>query len=832
MPNGVVPTVRGFDWPPHPAQFFHAQVVAIDGVPVHGSAAIYAAVAARPLGTPITYTLRRDGVSRNETIASMRFRLVDYLSTCGVLLLFGCAWLAFALVVGFLQPHTRQAHVYLLQGLIAGLYPITGIFLHRPDHPALATLFFVLECLFPATWIHLALVFPIARRLRGARRLLIVAPYAVSLALAAVVLTGMARQPPDLAPLHAAYAYAAIGVLIFLAGLVDAYRRAGDLRHRLRAKAVLPGAILAGTAALFAFADSATSGRSLPVQFGLLLTPAFSASVAYAIAKHDLFDIDRVIRLSFTYAVLSVVVTGFYAALLGAFARIAPAGTDRQRAVLGVAYVVALAFALDPLRRLVQRGVDRAFGREAVDYRATLLDVSKVLTTVLDLNAVAAQVTRVLTDAMPLQSVAICLNPEGDAAPQLWQRRAGAALQRGAADPAFAALAVALAQPGAPIDPAAALSDIDDATARAALQRRLPELGAALVLPLRAQGRPIGVLALGPKRSGRGFTADDLALLRTLANQLAIALQNARSYDALSGLTQTLDAEVRRQTSALRASNTELARAMDELKQAQAQLVQSEKMASLGQLVAGVAHELNNPASFVHGGLANLSEYLHRFMELLRVYEAVPIADRDAAAAVDAARQRARLEYLLRETPELLRICGEGSERIKQIVDDLRVFARADQGERAATDLAADLDGTLRLLGARLTAGGVAVVRRYAGPLVVEAHAGQLNQVWMNLLGNALDALEGTTHPTLTVALARAEDGGATVTTADTGTGIPADTLPRLFEPFFTTKAIGRGTGLGLSIAYGAVKAHGGTIAVDSAPGRGTTVTVHLPATG
>ncbi|MDX2169913.1 MAG: hypothetical protein SF182_22780, partial [Deltaproteobacteria bacterium] len=426
MRNGVVPTVGAVDWPPRGADVFHAQVIAVDGVAVRDSAAIYAAVAARPIGTPITYTLRAGERIHDETLVSMRFGLADYLQTCGVLLLFGCAWLGFAIAVGVLQPHTRQAQVYLLQGLIAGLYPITGIFLHRADHAWLTGLYFLLEGLFPATWIHLAFVFPVERRLAG-RRALLLLPYALGAALAAAVLVGLSRQPPNLLPLRLTYLYAIGGGLFFLAALLSALRST-DLRDRLRARAVLPGAILAGTLALFAFGDSLVAGHELPVQFGLLLTPAFSASVAYAIAKHDLFDIDRVIRSSATYAALTVVVTSAYAGVLAAFSRLAPAGTDRQRAVLGVLTVVALAFAFDPLRRLVQRLVDRAFFRSAIDARATLRRLSELLATLLDLRAVAAQVTQVLADALQLQHVSLSVLPQDGDDGAAWRRAADGAL--------------------------------------------------------------------------------------------------------------------------------------------------------------------------------------------------------------------------------------------------------------------------------------------------------------------------------------------------------------------------------------------------------------------
>jgi len=336
MRNGVIPTVSGVDWPPHRQSFFHAQVIAVDGVPVDGSATVYEAVAAQPAGTPIRYTLRKDGHTYDETVRSMQFTLTDYLQTCGVLLLFGCAWLAFALTIGFMQPHTSQARVYLAQGFVAGLYPIAGIFLHRPDFPLATIGYFALECIFPATWIHLALVFPVARPITGSRRLWLIIPYALSAALAVAVLLGFFRDPPVLAPLHATYLYAVVTLLAFVASLIITFWRTDDLRVRLRIKAVLPGAILAGTLALLALLDSAFSQRALPVQFGLLLTPAFSACVAYAIAKHDLFDIDRVIRQSFVYATLSLAITALYAAAVTVLSRSLPGGALVGSSVVGM----------------------------------------------------------------------------------------------------------------------------------------------------------------------------------------------------------------------------------------------------------------------------------------------------------------------------------------------------------------------------------------------------------------------------------------------------------------------------------------------------------------
>jgi signal transduction histidine kinase len=152
-------------------------------------------------------------------------------------------------------------------------------------------------------------------------------------------------------------------------------------------------------------------------------------------------------------------------------------------------------------------------------------------------------------------------------------------------------------------------------------------------------------------------------------------------------------------------------------------------------------------------GLANLAEFLSRFIEVIHAYERAPIADPIAAQAVDAMRAHARLDYLMRETPELLRICAEGSERIKNIIDDLRVFARAERGDRLSIEVTEGIESTIRLLGEQLTRLDIRVERVYDDHPRIEAHPGQLNQVWMNLLSNAIDAVDGQAERTIRIAV-------------------------------------------------------------------------------
>jgi signal transduction histidine kinase len=829
MNNAVIPTVSGFEWPPDKAALFHGQVIAADGLAVHSSGDVYRYVAARPVGTPITYTIRKDGKILERTLPSRRFSVTDYLQTYGILILFGCTCLAFGLVIGVMRPQSTQARVYLFQGVVAGLYPITAVFLHRPDFPVLTDVYFILECFFPATWMHLALMFPIERRFHGARALLPAGPYLLSALLTILVLDGFHADPPRLAALHATYLYAAVSIVFFAVAMTVAYWENREPATRLRIKAVVPGLVLATALPLFAFVNNAWSGRDFPVQFGLIITPIGYGSIAYAIAKHDLFDIDRIIRQSFVYVLLSLIVIGGYALTLAGAAQLIPALTSDNEAILGMAFALLVAFGLDPLRRLVQNVVDRAFYRSRLDYRGTIGELSEALTTLLDRYEVVAQVTRTVTEAMHLESTSVYLRSDGGLG-ELWVRDANGPLVERQGEPAFESMAQVFERYPGDFNAGTIDEHVGEVAAREQLRAFLERSRTSIVLPLVFRHRPIGILALGNKRSGNAFGSEDVAVLRTLANQAAIAIENARSYEALQNLTHDLNAKVRQQTRELRASNEQLTHAFDELKSAQAQLVQSEKMASLGQLVAGVAHELNNPASFVHGGLANLAEFLSRFVEVIRAYEGVPIADPAAAQAIEAVRARARLDYLMRETPELLRICAEGSERIKKIVDDLRIFARADRGDRALTEVTDGIESSIRLVGDRLARLGIRLERDYRNHPRIEAQVGQLNQVWMNLLSNAVDAVDGQAQGLIRMAVGAEPDGWVAVRVSDNGHGIAPNDLPKIFEPFFTTKPVGHGTGLGLSIAYGAVKSHGGTIAVDNELGRGTTVTVRLPA--
>jgi len=261
------------------------------------------------------------------------------------------------------------------------------------------------------------------------------------------------------------------------------------------------------------------------------------------------------------------------------------------------------------------------------------------------------------------------------------------------------------------------------------------------------------------------------------------------------------------------------------------QLREAQKLASVGQLAAGVAHEINNPVGYVHSNFGTLERYVGELFGLLAAYEAAeaelpPASPRRAELA--RLKQGLDLDYLREDIPALMRESREGISRVRKIVADLKDFSRADgplQWEPA--DLHRGIDSTLNIVANEIRY-RADVVKRYGELPEVECMPSQLNQVFMNLLVNAAQAIEGP-RGTITITTARADGGRVRIDVADTGAGIAAEHLGRIFDPFFTTKPVGKGTGLGLSLSYGIVQKHRGCIEVASEPGKGTTFSVLLP---
>ncbi|MEH2034963.1 MAG: ATP-binding protein [Nostoc sp.] len=336
-------------------------------------------------------------------------------------------------------------------------------------------------------------------------------------------------------------------------------------------------------------------------------------------------------------------------------------------------------------------------------------------------------------------------------------------------------------------------------------------------------------------------TEDEVGILAIAFNQLIqqVKLLLAEQYEAnqkLEFYSQTLEEKIEERTQALRQKNIVLKQTLQELRLTQSQLIQKEKMSSLGHLVAGIAHEINNPVNFIYGNLKHTDDYTQQLLWLLQLYQKYyPYPEPE----IQNAKEEADIEYLTEDLPKMLTSMKIGASRIREIVLSLRIFSRLDEAEFKTADIHEGIDSTLLILQYRLKFQSarpqITVMKEYGEIPKIQCFAGQLNQVFMNILVNAIDALEEAfqnelcPEPIIRISSAQVNEN-IVIQIADNGTGIPEAIQSNLFDPFFTTKPVGKGTGMGLSISYQIItEKHGGSLQCVSLPGQGAEFIITIP---
>ncbi|KKD38695.1 ATP-binding protein [Limnoraphis robusta] len=357
-------------------------------------------------------------------------------------------------------------------------------------------------------------------------------------------------------------------------------------------------------------------------------------------------------------------------------------------------------------------------------------------------------------------------------------------------------------------------------------------LGRRIVKPIKAIAKTAYLVSQGDlNQTAPVLSNNEIGMLAKTFNQMIEQLK--LTYQQLADYSHTLEEKVEQRTQELRHKNQDLEITLKQLKKTQTQLVQQEKMASLGQLVAGVAHEINNPVNFIYGNVQPATKYARDLLNLIQLYQKhYPQPNSEIIDDIEAID----LAFIQEDFMQLLDSMKEGSERIKEIVLSLRNFSRLDESEQKQVDLHQGIESTLRILQNRLKAQSerpeIAVIKQYGQLPLLNCYPGQLNQVYMNLLSNAIDALEQDRtiinphiliHTTLS-------NNNIEIRISDNGSGIKSELLERIFDPFFTTKPVGKGTGLGLSISYHIiVENHKGKLLCHSQLGKGTEFIIKLP---
>lgn len=389
------------------------------------------------------------------------------------------------------------------------------------------------------------------------------------------------------------------------------------------------------------------------------------------------------------------------------------------------------------------------------------------------------------------------------------------------------------------------------------------QVRAKLILPIWLGENLWGMLVVHQCSDSRHWQEYEIACLQNFAVQLAIAIQQCTLFEQ----AQTEIAERRLAEAREREKAAQLKATLEKLSSTQAQLIQNEKMASLGQLVAGIAHEINNPISFIYGNINYAHQYASELIKLVQLYQKYYP---EPVESIQKEIEEIDLEFIEKDFFSLLKSMREGAKRIREIILALRSFSRLDESALKAVNIHEGIESTLLILQNRLKdtrkRPEIKVIKEYGDLPLVECYAGELNQVFMNLIVNAIDALEEksvlpgegngkvketgelvalnllnfqnskeiflsdeTKYPTIRICTKLLQENKVSISIADNGIGIPPEIQSRLFDPFFTTKPVGAGTGLGLSISYQIIQKHGGNLKCFSTQGKGAEFVIELP---
>ena len=588
---------------------------------------------------------------------------------------------------------------------------------------------------------------------------------------------------------HLFSATVAFTVLYCLVLLYRAMQRTTDNHRRNRIKYIFGG--LGFSALLLALTILPASGVPVyPLGHFSFIPGVF---LAFGLLKYDLLDIGALIRCGTVYFFITGILTALYILVISLFHTFFWT-TGGDSFVLSLILVIIFILLFNPLRERVQGLIDRLFFRGRYDYRELLREISGRLASLLSLPQIREMLIYAITESLQVEKASLVVTEKGE-----YRLYDGMVRGAGDAPPGEIALLIRiLDMEKRPMTRAAAERWSGDPQEREALTGLFKQLGAVLVIPLPTREGPTGLIALGQKRSGELFVDEDLELLTTIANQAAMAIENARSYEALEALNRNLEQRVAARTAALREALAEKERTQD-------QLIRSESLAAIGQLVAGTAHELNNP-------IAGAMSLVESSMETIEGWKT----------------QAESSEEILDD----LRFSLGELRRAGAIIRSLLDLSRQTQTYVETVDINQAVDDALLVLYNQYKNLDVEIKRDYGDLSTVKGNYANLGQVLINILRNALQALpEGKGEIFLTTRYRAATDT-IVIVCRDKGRGIPAQSLKDIFKPFFTTKMVGKGTGLGLYISHEIIRRHGGQIRVESEEGKGTAIIVELPCKG
>jgi len=792
MNNRVVPAAGMPHWTGLQAgKIFMCELVAVDGHPAGSATQLRDQVAGVPPGTPLAYTFRRGGETLKLAIPVMLFTGKDFLLLFVFYFMNGAAFMVVGFVVRTVRPNNPASLGMFLVGLCAGLFAITACDLYGPYRFFRIHVF--MECFMPAAIVHLAMVFPeMSRRVRR-RPALLALPYLAALALAAHYEVFLYHPGRYVLSHNLATVYLAFALAYMLVMIAVRYVKTQSMLTKQRIRVLFLG-YFTGLAvpALIILAATYTQ-QSFSFTLISFFTILWPISVGYAILKHNFFDIDVVVKRSLYYVSLTCTILAAYLAVLFVLDRFFHTYAFSQSRYFPLLFCLVILLLFNPLRQRMQRIIDRVFFRIRYDYRETVEGVSKAMTSLLNVRDIADTLLRTLTETMAVSRGIVALKSGAGGEPLIYTageepptRDRGPAVRLFQGLRQHPSLTTVYDFEGrqAPLD------------ARASLAPLLSALGILLAVPVTFKSEMIGFLGLGGKKSGKPFSRSDLDLLETLANQSSVALSNALSYSELQELNQNLEGLVEKRTAELAESNKKLESSNEKLKEL-------DKLKS--QFFSNVGHELRTPLTL---SLAPLESILQG--------ETGELEDDRKTLLSTIHRNALKLLKLVNNLLDFSKI-EAGRLRLNlgshPFLPFFRQVAEPFQLAAPTRGLTVTLDET--------------GVQDPALSLTMDRE--RMEKVFANLLSNAFKYTPRGGVITLAVTESEQE---IRASVSDTGPGIPAEDLPRIFERFYQARARDAvrlpGTGIGLSLVKEFTELHGGTVAVESAVGRGTRFTVTL----
>lgn len=786
LKNGVVASAGLTHWPAiSEGSIFQSQVISYDGTIFVDSSGLDAYLASKPIGTPIRYAFRSGAATFEREIETRRFTPSDAFLLFGVTLFSAIALLGVSLALIYMAPKDPASIGCALALAITGVFALTAVDLYGPYRFFRVHAF--AECFLGAGGIHMALVFPHRRRISIVHPWMIGSAYAISTAIAALNQILLFRPAGYTLTHLLAMAWAGTAFAALAFSQIAAFVRPSSYAARQRVSILAFGTFASIVPAVLVAVSSSLTGGEAPENLISWTGAFFPLAVGYAVLKSDLLEIDSVLRRTVNYVLITVVVASLYTGFITLAQWLLRDSTEQSRILSTVAFSIFFSFAMLPIRDRIQFWVDRVFFRANYDFRATVEDASNRLARLIELDRIRDRITTTVRETLNPESIELMIFPEGDTH--------------------TSQLATSFTLSDEPID-------LDTG---------------AIEVPFHSRDRAVALLRLGRKLSGRYYSGLDRGLLKVLANQGAIAIENALAVVRLQEMNRTLEMRVSERTA-------ELASALENLTSTQAQLLQAERLAAVGELAAGVAHEVNNPLNFARNSLRTLQSLVS---ELVNHAVAAPGPDSQSGQSVlDMSISRPTpndpvdVHQLADDIIQLSEILGTGLDRTARLVQDLRDFAAPKQVSRSTYMLSKLIDEVINLTASTIREKGIAVhceIDPNEPQLTGDSQA--IEQVILNIVKNAVDALEGQAHGKIEISVHKDSNGHSLVAEfKDNGPGVSGENIQRVFEPFFSTKPPGKGTGLGLALCNRVVQDHHGEITLKSEPGSGATVTIRMPA--